>query len=347
MSDGFPYRELYHYDSGRSLVMDEVSGDIFYSKSLTHYDRAVYEFLSTNSDRHVPRVIRLIDQEDGKLTVIEEYIRGNTFDTVIDDPDMPKNDKLSYFIDLLEGLKFLHSAPKPIIHRDLKPSNIMVRDKGQVVIIDYDAAKVYKPGEDKDTVALGTEGRAAPEQYGFMQSDVRTDIYAVGRMLKDAFPSDARIQKIADKAMSFDPDGRYENAGQFENALLRRVSVNANLKPLFPPPGFRTMTWWKVPLAVMGYPLMIYIGLGISTREADPMENLITKIFFLIYWFTVVDITNSWTGIYDVLPFIDDKRIYIRWPVKLIYSITAFFVMLIPFILASGLAKIIPSWFNN
>lgn len=339
MSDGFPYRELYHYDSGRSLVMDEVSGDIFYSKSLTHYDRAVYEFLSTNSDRHVPRVIRLIDQEDGKLTVIEEYIRGNTFDTVIDDPDMPKNDKLSYFIDLLEGLKFLHSAPKPIIHRDLKPSNIMVRDKGQVVIIDYDAAKVYKPGEDKDTVALGTEGRAAPEQYGFMQSDVRTDIYAVGRMLKDAFPSDARIQKIADKAMSFNPDGRYENAGQVENALLRRVSVNANLKPLFPPPGFRTMTWWKVPLAVAGYFFFMYCCLTLQVDDAPAIEVYTTRVFYLIFCLSAIDMCNSWTGIYDTFPFINDKRIYIRYPVRILYVIGAFLLMYLTLTLTIGVER--------
>ena len=182
------YKELYHYDSKRSLVMNELTGVVYMMKTLTTYDEGVYEYLKNNKERHIPEIYFYTKDENNNLIVVEEVVQGNTFDVIIN-KDMPDKEKLKYFYELLEGLSFLHNAPEPIIHRDLKPSNIMITKKGELKILDYDAAKIYKPDSSGDTTKLGTEGVTAPEQYGFMQSDPRSDIYAVGKMLENRVKS--------------------------------------------------------------------------------------------------------------------------------------------------------------
>ena len=80
-----------------------------------------------------------------------------------------------------------------MIHRDLKPSNIIVSgvrysaDAGMtftsLVIIDLGIARVWRDGADADTVKFGTRPYAPPEQYGFGQTSVRSDVYALGALL--------------------------------------------------------------------------------------------------------------------------------------------------------------------
>src|SRR5205807_7746837 len=71
----------------------------------------------------------------------------------------------------------------PIIFRDLKPSNVMIDERGHVFLIDFGIARLFTPGQSHDTVALGSPGYAAPEQYGKAQSTPRSDIYSLGASL--------------------------------------------------------------------------------------------------------------------------------------------------------------------
>ena len=331
------YKELYHYDSRRSLVLNEVTGVVYMMKTLSDYDEAVYEYLASNKEKHIPEINYFTKDGNNNLIVIEEVIQGNTFDVVINNHSMPDKEKLNYFYELLEGLSFLHTAPNPIIHRDLKPSNIMITNKGEVKILDYDAAKIYKPGNTGDTTRLGTEGVAAPEQYGFMQSDPRSDIYAVGKMLAKAFPNNSRIQKIAAKASSFDPINRYSNARESSDALARKISPQLKLKPLFPPPGFRTRKWWKIMLAAMFYPFILFLIIGMNVVDGTLIEQLEYKVFAFIFVFVAVDICNSWTGIYDVLPFVTHDNFFLRFLFKLLFVAGAGIVMMVIFLFVSGL----------
>ena len=78
----------------------------------------------------------------------------------------------------------LHEMDPPRIYRDLKPGNILVKEDGSCVLVDYGAVRAYRKGASQDTHPLGTEGYAAPEQYGgWEQSDPRTDVYGVGAVL--------------------------------------------------------------------------------------------------------------------------------------------------------------------
>src|SRR5262249_30575595 len=80
-------------------------------------------------------------------------------------------------------LNYLHNLQPPVIYRDLKPSNIMLAPSGQLYLIDFGVARRFNPTRSKDTVAFGSPGYAAPEQYGRAQTTARSDIYSLGATL--------------------------------------------------------------------------------------------------------------------------------------------------------------------
>ena len=127
------------------------------------------------SSPHVPQIFEVIqDQED--TIIIEEYIHGETLASYLERGGIfSLQDTVSVLLQLCEALEAIHSCG--IIHRDIKPANILLNN-GRVVLIDFDAARQYQQNRQKDTVYMGTEGYAAPEQYGFSQTDSRSDIYS-------------------------------------------------------------------------------------------------------------------------------------------------------------------------
>ena len=57
---------------------------------------------------------------------------------------------------------------------------MIISSQGIVKVIDFDSSRFYKAEGDSDTRLLGTEKYAPPEQYGFSQTDCRSDIYSMG-----------------------------------------------------------------------------------------------------------------------------------------------------------------------
>ena len=76
-----------------------------------------------------------------------------------------------------------------IIHRDIKPSNIIITAYNRAVLLDFNAAKYYSCQSTEDTVLLGTQGYASPEQYGFGSSSPQTDIYSMGILFRELLNS--------------------------------------------------------------------------------------------------------------------------------------------------------------
>jgi len=76
----------------------------------------------------------------------------------------------------LKILSYLHSQDPPIVHRDLKPANFRITPDSRLVLVDFGIARPRSPGQS-DTLIIGTEGYAAPEQYrGYSQP--ASDLYA-------------------------------------------------------------------------------------------------------------------------------------------------------------------------
>lgn len=128
-------------------------------------------------------------------------------------------------------LEQIHGMEPPVIHRDIKPENVILSPTGEPCLIDFDIAREYKSGQEADTVFMGTRCTAAPEQYGYAQTDERTDLYALGvtlrYMLTGSYEPSAleqadcpeRLKRCLQKAAAFSPDDRYRSAKEFRLAL--------------------------------------------------------------------------------------------------------------------------------
>lgn len=184
----------------------------------------VYKILNGISFENLPQVYA-VSQEKNRIIVLEEFISGITISDVLSDGLYDEWGVRHIVKDVCDALTVLHSYG--IVHRDIKPENIMITDNGTVKLIDFDAARLFKNGQSKDTKIIGTAGYAAPEQLGLAQSDERTDIFAVGVvmnvMLTGEHPSKklykGKLAKIIEKCIQLDPKKRYNSAEELKKSL--------------------------------------------------------------------------------------------------------------------------------
>jgi serine/threonine protein kinase len=135
-----------------------------------------------------PNLPRIYDhfEEQGRWYLAMDYIAGETLEQRQE--KLPRRimapvDVFHIALQLCDTLHYLHSQQPPIIFRDLKPANIMLTASDHVYLIDFGIARLFKPGQATDTVALGSPGYAAPEQYGKTQTTASADIYSLGATL--------------------------------------------------------------------------------------------------------------------------------------------------------------------
>ncbi|NLX64077.1 MAG: serine/threonine protein kinase [Clostridiaceae bacterium] len=143
-------------------------------------DMEEIDILKNLSHPMLPRIADLTEDEDNYYIVMD-YIPGSNLLKVLEyQGKIPEKTLLKWTRDLLDVLKYLHSRNPPIIYGDLKPANLIVDDIGQLRLVDFGAARYYTKEKTEDTVYIGTQGYAAPEQYGVGQTDQRTDLYSLG-----------------------------------------------------------------------------------------------------------------------------------------------------------------------
>lgn len=128
---------------------------------------------------NLPSIIDVIDTDDSFLIVMD-YIEGNSLSKALETSGaQSQEDVIEWSKQLCDVLGYLHS--QNIIYRDMKPANVMLKPDGNVSLIDFGTARTFKSTSVEDTTCLGTQGYAAPEQYGgHGQTDARTDIYCLG-----------------------------------------------------------------------------------------------------------------------------------------------------------------------
>src|SRR5437763_4379361 len=135
-----------------------------------------------------PKLPGIYDQctENDRTYLVMQFIEGETLEEFLEhtggDP-LAVEQVLDWAEQLCDVLSYLHNQQPPIVFRDLKPANVMVKKNGQLFLIDFGIARIFKPGQSHDTVALGSPGYAAPEQYGKAQSTPRSDLYSLGALL--------------------------------------------------------------------------------------------------------------------------------------------------------------------
>lgn len=165
--------------------------------------------------------IFLTAEEDGRTWVVEEYIDGESLQELWERGERFSAAEIETMLrEMSEGLAALHRAG--IVHRDIKPAHIL-RQGGRLRLIDFDAARLMRDDAAPDTRHLGTVGYAPPEQYGYGQTDGRSDVYALGvtfeKLLKDG--EGGAVRSVLRRAQAVDPAARYASVEQFVRALRR------------------------------------------------------------------------------------------------------------------------------
>jgi serine/threonine protein kinase len=153
-------------------------------EATTTFQREV-SLLSQLDHPNLPRVYEHF-QTLGHWYMVMDFIAGETleeYQSKAPNRGLLLSEVLDIGLQLCTALDYLHAQHPPIVFRDLKPANIMRTPSGQLYLIDFGIARYFKPGQAKDTVALGSLGYAAPEQYGKAQTTPRADIYSLGAVL--------------------------------------------------------------------------------------------------------------------------------------------------------------------
>ena len=165
---------------------------------------------------HLPQIMEAAEQ-DGQTAVLEDYVQGDTLAELLMGARLTEREARQVTMQLCQALHVLHSMGA--VHRDVKPENVILRGS-DAVLIDFDAARIYKVASESDTQVLGTTGFAAPEQYGIFQSDERADIFSLGVllniMLTGKHPSRemaaGKMGRIVRKCTMTAPEQRYQSA---------------------------------------------------------------------------------------------------------------------------------------
>ncbi|MGD2050284.1 MAG: protein kinase, partial [Chloroflexota bacterium] len=205
------------------------------------------------------------DKQDDLYFIVMEFVEGPTLKAEIserakrqDDPGphlFDLDEVVRLFSALADAIDYAHSSG--MIHRDLKPGNIMFTTEGRVMLTDFGLAKLVYASKQSATGALsGTPAYMAPEQVEGGRVDERSDIYSLGVMLFELFagrtpfiadtpykimtmhvteevPSlsqfnsdlPADLETVIFKALSKDPDRRFQSAGEFSGALQEATGV--------------------------------------------------------------------------------------------------------------------------
>ncbi len=239
---GYPAEFLADYDQLECLASHHGRETFLVSKKGTHdlcvakcYDASLF------SDTNTENILRNLHHEgipdfsgsysnDSMFIIVRSYIEGVPLSDYARDKDLSQEEIIHLCIKLADVLIYLHTQTPPVIHRDIKPENIIVTENEDVVLIDFDIARVFKTAEESDTVFFGTKGYAPPEQYGFAQTDCRSDIYSFGVLLRFLLTDSIRennkirlykpLRNIIAKCTAFAPEDRYSDMSQVKRALL-------------------------------------------------------------------------------------------------------------------------------
>ena len=283
------------------LVQSKSTGELLVRKTVPKEILSIYYRLRTMQNRHLAKVVEL-QEENGYGIIIEEYISGQTLEQHLRKEGILEPWLLQDYMDqLLEVLLLVHA--QGVIHRDISPKNILISTDGVLKLLDFGIAREEKDNQSTDTTVLGTIGYAAPEQFGFRQTDPRTDIYAVGVLmnvlLEGVMPNEQLTQaqpfkNAIMKCTQMDPAKRYTDAGQLRKDLqLRKIQMSPQQdKSIIP--GFRSGVVWREILAICGYVFLAIGSIGMIVECGTSLQTFLLELCAVLtyVWLPVCVMTN-------------------------------------------------------
>lgn len=288
------------------------------------------KYLSENPNKNFPKII-----EVGDGYYIEERINGKNLEEIVENGIIDDATAKDYMLQLCDGVELLHKCG--IIHRDIKPSNIIISTFGVVKIIDFDIARTLKNEPiEKDTQILGTVGYAPPEQYGFTQTDERSDIYSMGvlynYMLTGCIPQEKQatgnVRDIILRSTSLAPWERYINVAELRADIQKQKKKEVTLfdKVTGVIPGMRSKNIFKLAIALVFY-FLVFNSQAMFVRELfsqgwemDYLYLLSMAVFSYGYVFLFFAFLVNWCNIADrFLP-----KVKQRWMRRVIPAVILF-----------------------
>ena len=245
---------------------------------------------------HLPSIIDVIDCDDTFLIVMD-YIEGNPLSKALETSGAQnQDDVIEWAKQLCDVLGYLHSRKPPIIYRDMKPSNVMLKPDGNVMLIDFGTAREFKYSSVADTTCLGTQGYAAPEQFGgHGQTDARTDIYCLGATMYhlvtghnpatppyEMYPLrqwnpmlSSGLEEIILKCTQRNPEDRYQSCAELLYALDHYKDLDIENKKV---QSFK----WKTFLASFIMTIVMLVGTigfsaGLTVQTSSTYESYIAN----------------------------------------------------------------------
>lgn len=245
---------------------------------------------------HLPSIIDVIDCDDTFLIVMD-YIEGNPLSKALETSGAQnQDDVIEWAKQLCDVLGYLHSRKPPIIYRDMKPSNVMLKPDGNVMLIDFGTAREFKYSSVADTTCLGTQGYAAPEQFGgHGQTDARTDIYCLGATMYhlvtghnpatppyEMYPIrqwnpmlSSGLEEIILKCTQRNPEDRYQSCAELLYALDHYKDLDIENKKV-------QLFKWKTFLASFIMTIVMLVGTigfsaGLTVQTSSTYESYIAN----------------------------------------------------------------------
>src|SRR5579875_417458 len=230
---GAVYKALDTWTQGRFVAIKQINLKGLSPQQMIDatdtFNREV-ELLTQLTHPNLPRVYEHFT-DPAHWYLIMDFIEGQTLEQMLLQRGGPLsvNEVLEIGLQLCAVLHYLHTRHPPIIFRDVKPANIMLSLRKQVYLIDFGAARLFKPGRLRDTIAFGSPGYAAPEQYGKAQTTPRSDIYSLGatlhHLLTGRDPSDSPFHFVPPR--NINPG----IAPELSNLLVSMLRLDATQRP--------------------------------------------------------------------------------------------------------------------
>lgn len=323
------------------LVRNTENGKLCVRKEYDYVQEPIIKYRKQNPCEYFAEVLEYF-VIGSKVFAIEEYIEGVNLEEYMMGKALSQDVAVYIARQIGLALQFLHHAKPMIIYRDLKPENVMVMESGAIKLIDFDISRQYQKGKKKDTVLLGTAEYAAPEQFGYYQTDNRTDIYAfgvlfnymlTGKRITEAI-TDGKYHKMIRICTELEPTNRFQTIEAALKALGRPKNISRpafDSKKSWALPGFRTKIWWKMILAIGGYASII-LGTFMYTGGGTTVEKWIERFFMIGFQIVFILLSHNYRGVVKYNRLMLHRNVIIRVLTRivlwfLLVSVALFFII--------------------